>query len=141
MSWIKDVKNEVKLLNVSKMILRKFGLLVGGVFLLIGFLINNSSQSSIGTIFLLMGGLLLIFGLLLPNSLSVVYKVWMSLAFVLGWVMSRVLLIILFYGVITTIGYIAKIMGKKFLDLKFEPNKNSYWIKKSDAKIDYSKMY
>ena len=141
MSWIKDVNDELKALEISKKALRKFGLLVGGVFLLIGFWIYYSSQSVVGIIFLSIGALLFIFGIFLPNSLSGVYKIWMGLAFALGWIMSRVLLIILFYGVITTISFIARIFGKKFMDLKFKDGKDSYWIKKPDTRIDYSKMY
>jgi membrane-bound ClpP family serine protease len=141
MSWIKDVKEELKALDISKKSLRNFGLLVGQVFLLLGFWIYYSSQSVIGIIFFVVGALLFIFGLLLPNFLSGVYKVWMGLAFALGWIMSRVLLIILFYGVITSISFIARIFGKKFMDLKFKDGKDSYWVKKPDAKIDYSKMY
>jgi hypothetical protein len=87
------------------------------------------------------GALLFIFGLLLPNFLSGVYKIWMGLAFALGWVVSRILLIILFYLGITTIGFIAKIFGKKFLDIKFRDNKNTYWIERGDSKVDYTKMY
>lgn len=141
MSWIKDVNDELKALEISKKALRKFGLLVGGVFLLIGFWIYYSSQSVVGIIFLSIGALLFIFGIFLPNSLSGVYKIWMGLAFALGWIMSRVLLIILFYGVLTTISFIARIFRKKFMDLKFKDGKDSYWIKKPDTRIDYSKMY
>ncbi len=119
MSWIKDVKEELKALDISKKSLRNFGLLVGGIFLLLGFWIYYSSQSVFGIIFFVVGALLFIFGLLLPNFLSGVYKIWMGLAFALGWVVSRILLIILFYLGITTIGFIAKIFGKKFLDIKF----------------------
>jgi hypothetical protein len=142
MSWIKDVKEELKVLDISKKPLRNFGLLVGGIFCLLGFWIYYSSQSFIGIIFLSIGALLLIFGLLLPKSLSGVYKIWMGLAFALGWVMSRVLLTLLFYFVITPIGFAAKIFGKKFMDVDYKVKKESYWIiKSSNKKIDYSKMY
>ena len=36
MSWIKDVKEEIKALEISKKSLRNFGLLVGGIFFLLG---------------------------------------------------------------------------------------------------------
>ncbi|MCK7527354.1 MAG: SxtJ family membrane protein [Ignavibacteriales bacterium] len=62
----------------------------------------------VGIIFFVIGALLFIFGLFLPNFLSGVYKVWMGLAFALGWIMSRVLLIILFYGVITSYEFYRK---------------------------------
>ena len=141
MSWTKDVKDELKALDISTKALRKFGLLVGGIFLLIGIWIYYSSQSFIGIIFISVGALLLIFGLLFPNSLSGVYKIWMGLAFALGWIVSRILLTILFYFGITLIGSIAKIVGKKFLDVKFRDGKNSYWVVRGDSKVDYTKMY
>ena len=142
MSWINDVKDELKSLEISKKILRKFGLLVGGIFFLLGFWIYYSSQSFVGIIFLFIGILLFVFGLLFPNALFGAYKVWMGLAFALGWIMSRVLLIVLFYFVLTPVGFIAKIVGKKFLDIDYTVKKESYWIiRSSDMKTDYSKMY
>ena len=141
MSWIKDVKEELSELEISKKILRKFGLLVGGVFLLLGLLIYYSSQGFMEIIFVIIGALLFIFGFLFPNSLSGVYKVWMGLALALGWIVSRLLLTILFYLGITTVGFIARIFGKKFLDTKFRDGAESYWVKREDSKVDYSKMY
>lgn len=142
MSWIKDVKEELKALDISKKSLRNFGLLVGGVFLLIGFWFYYSSQSFIGIIFVSIGALLLLFGLVSPNSLSQVYKIWMGLAFALGWLMSRILISILFYFVITPIGFVAKIVGKDFLDINYKMKKDSYWIiRPTDKKVDYTKMF
>jgi len=142
MSWIKDINEELAALEISKKILRKFGLMVGGIFLLLGFWIYYSSQSFVGIIFLFIGILLFVFGLLFTNSLSGVFKVWMGFAFALGWVMSRVLLSLLYFFVITPIGFIAKMVGKKFLDIDYKAKKESYWIIRSDdKKVDYSKMY
>ena len=115
MSWIKDVKEELKALDISKKSLRNFGLLVGGIFLLIRILdLLFLTKSLWNYLSSWLEHLLFIFGLLLPNSLSSVYKVWMGLAFALGWIMSRVLLTIFFYFVITPIGFIAKVVGKDF---------------------------
>jgi len=142
MSWIKDVKEELKALDVSKKSLRNFGLLVGGIFLLLGFWIYYSSQNPLGIIFLVVGAFLFLSGLLFPNSLSQMYKVWMGLAFALGWVMSRVLLTILFYFVITPIGFVAKVVGKDFLDINYKIKRESYWIiRPIDKKVDYTKMF
>lgn len=141
MSWIKDVKEELKALEISKKILRKFGLLIGAIFIFLGYWVYHSYQSYFFIIILTAGASLFITGLFLPNSLSGIYKVWMGLAFALGWVVSRVLLIILFYLGITTIGLIAKIFRKKFLDINFRDKKDTYWIKREDSKIDYTKMY
>jgi CBS domain containing-hemolysin-like protein len=141
MSWIKDVKEELSALEITKKILRKFGLLVGGIFVLLGFWMYYQSQSVMGLLFLIVGALLFLFGLLVPKSLSSVYKVWMGLAFAMGWIVSRILLTILFYVGVTTVGFVARIFGKRFLDIKFEDGKESYWVKRGESKVDYSKMY
>lgn len=142
MSWIKDVKQELHDLEISKKILRKFGLLVGGIFLLIGYWIYHSYQSPIFIIVLTVGASLITSGLLFPNILSGVYKIWMGLAFALGWLMSRVLLLILFYLVLTPISLIAKLVGKSFLDRNFSNKRDSYWvIRDTSKKVDYTKMY
>jgi len=142
MSWIKDVKEELKALDISKKSLRNFGLLVGGIFFLLGLWIYHRSQSPLGIVFIVIGALLLLFGLVFPNSLSQVYKIWMGLAFALGWLMSRVLLSILFYFVITPIGFVAKVVGKDFLDINYKIKRKSYWIiRPIDKKVDYTKMF
>lgn len=141
MSWIKDVKDELNALDISTKALRKFGLPVGGIFLLIGIWIYYSSQNFVGLIFIAVGSMLMIFGMFMPNSLANIYKLWMGLAFAIGWIVSRILLTVLFYLVITLIGSIARIAGKKFLDVKFRDGKNSYWVVRGDSKVDYTKMY
>jgi hypothetical protein len=142
MSWIKDVKEELNALDISKKSLRNFGLLVGGIFFLLGLWIYYRSQSPLGIVFFVIGALLLLFGLVSPNSLSQVFKIWMGLAFALGWLMSRVLLTILFYFVITPIGFVAKVVGKDFLDINYKMKRESYWIIRSiDKKVDYTKMF
>jgi hypothetical protein len=116
--------------------------MVGGIFLLIGFWIYYSSQNFVGPIFLFIGTMLLVSGLIFTTTLSLVYKVWMGLAFTLGWLMSRILLTILFYFVITPIGLLAKLVGKDFLDINYKLKRESYWIIRPDnKKADYTKMY
>jgi hypothetical protein len=142
MSWIKDVAHEIKELNVTEKSLRKFGLTVGIVFLAVGLLlIWKSVWPNINYIFVAVGSSLILGGLLTPNRLKMFYKIWMGLAFALGWVVSRFILIILFVLILTPVGFIAKLFGKKFLDLKFKDGKNSYWIPKEKRKIDYEKMF
>ena len=63
--------------------------------------------------------MLLLGGLLNPKALERVYAVWMGIAFALGWVVSRAILILLFYFVITPIGIVARLSGKKFIDITF----------------------
>lgn len=141
MSWIKDVRNEIISLDISVKSLKKFGLTIGTIFLSFGIFFHWKNIFFTPRIFLdAFGIILLTFGLLNPIKLKLIYKIWMGFAFALGWIVSRFILIILFYFVLTPIGIIAKIFGKEFLDIKFKDGKNSYWIEKK-SKTNYEKLY
>ena len=72
----------------------------------------------------------MVFGLALPKALKWVYIAWMSLALVLGLLVSTLLLTVFFYLVVTPTGLIARLLGKDFLHRKRNPKAQSYWIPK-----------
>ena len=122
-------KEEIKNIKEDKTTLRKFGLTVGAVLLLVGIVLYLTGKSS-SVVFLGAGVLLILLGLILPNILKPLNKIWMSLAVILGWFMSRLILFILFYIVITPIGFFLRIAGKDFLNLRTDKNSDSYWEKR-----------
>ena len=121
------MKEELKSLSTTPRDLRKFGLTVGGVFLLLGGLALWRHKWT-GPWLFTPGVILFAFGLIAPKVLKPVYIAWMSFALALGLIVSTVLLTIFFYLVITPIGLIARIAGKDFLALKMNPGAQSYWI-------------
>ncbi len=137
------LKEELKNIKESKKDLRKFGLTVGTVLLLVAvtlFLLYKSSY----VYFAVIGGFLILFGIFFPKILKPLNKSWMTLALILGWFMSRVILIILFYFVLTPIGFVAKIFGKKFLNLKINNEAITYWEKREEqhsSKIEYERQF
>jgi hypothetical protein len=74
-----------------------------------------------------------VLGAIYPKCLRVVYLGWMSLALVLGLVVSTVLLTLFFYVVITPMGLVARLAGKDFLRLKLNPSESSYWIRRDQG--------
>ena len=50
----------------------------------------------------------------------------MTFAAILGWVMTRVILSLVFYLIITPIGLLTRLLGEDFLALK-KIDSNSYW--------------
>src|ERR1041384_2855801 len=82
--------------------LRKFGLMVGGVFILLGILLLLRLRSSYLAV-CGAGGLLMVFGVIWPRALKYGYIAWMGLAFTLGFVMSSVLLTLFFFLFVTPI--------------------------------------
>jgi Saxitoxin biosynthesis operon protein SxtJ len=80
-----------------------------------------------------LGGLcvaLLLTGLLVPPLARLFHRAWMRLAFVLGYVNSRILLFLMFYGIVTPYGLLSKLFGRDVLDRR-RRGRESYWIKRS----------
>jgi hypothetical protein len=48
---------------------------------------------------------------------------------------------IVFFLVVTPIGFIMRLMGKNLLGLKKDNNKKSYWIKKNNHKTSMKKQF
>ena len=139
MSLIEEIKN----IKSSKKDLRKFGITVGSVLVVLAIVFYFLDRSYF-IYFGAAGLVLIIMGFISPVILKPLNKVWMGLAVVLGWLSSRIILIVVFYLVLTPISLIAKISGKKFLDLKYKSEKDSYWIKREIIKPDrssYEKQY
>ena len=124
---------EIKNIKSEKRDLRKFGITIGIILLIItGFLFWKEKESF--QILLTFGVAFGILGITIPFILKPIYWVWMVLATILGWFMTRVILSLLFYAVLTPIGLIARLFGKQFLGLKMDGSKQSYWnVRKVEA--------
>jgi len=92
--------------------LRHFGLLVGAVFAVIGIwpLVFRSEPLRLWA--LGPGGLLILLGAVLPQVLAPIHNGWMRVGHVLGWINTRILLGIVFYGLVTPIGLVFRLIGK-----------------------------
>lgn len=145
MSLIVDVATELKKLKQDKSSIRKFGLTMAIALGIIGAVIFFKGSHSERAYWLwLIAGLFLVIGFLMPAVLRPIHKVWMGLAFVMGWFMSRLILTILYYLVITPISFIVKLSAKDLLQLKIDKNAPSYWIKRQsdERKLErYEKLF
>ena len=108
---------------------RKFGLVVGVVFGLLGALLLWRGRHYY-IYFLAASAALILPALVYPPVLKPVHKVWMTVALLIGWVMTRVILTVLFFLVLTPIALIARLFKRNFLDLKLDRSARSYWIVK-----------
>jgi hypothetical protein len=126
---------EIKNIKSGRKELRQFGLTMGIVLGLLGgfFLWRGKVYYSS---FFIISILFLFLGLVLPVLLKPIQKIWMVLAILMGWFMTRIILIILFYLIVTPVGLLARLFGKDFLNRKFEINRDSYWIPKKTIKFD-----
>ncbi|MCE9520505.1 MAG: hypothetical protein K8R87_13240 [Verrucomicrobia bacterium] len=128
MGLVLDVKHEVAHLDVSEKSLRKFGLMVGGVFLLLALIaLRKKWDPSLLLSFLAAGSALALLGAALPTLLRVVYRVWMGLSLCIGWCMSRILLTILFCLAIVPIALLGRVLHLPFMKIRQAPKRDSYW--------------
>jgi len=111
---------------------RSFGIVFFIVFLIIATypLIN---QGEIRIWSLLLSLLFLVLGLIKSKLLNPLNKVWFKFGLFLGKIISPLIMGIIFFFVVTPIGFLMKILNKDLLNIKFNKNK-SYWIEKNDQK-------
>ena len=111
---------------------RSFGIVFSIVFLLIGiYPLINSEELRIWSLFLAI--IFLILGLINSKVLNPLNKLWFKFGILLGKIISPFIMGIIFFLVVTPIGFIMRILGKDVLSLKFNANK-SYWIEKTGPK-------
>jgi len=111
---------------------RSFGIVFFIVFLLIALypLINNEE---IRIWSLVISLIFLALGLLKPKILTPLNKLWFKFGIFLGKIVSPLVMGIIFFLVVTPIGFLMKLLKKDLLRLNFN-NDKSYWIEKNDPK-------
>lgn len=142
MSFFDEIKEEIEALRPQKKDLRNLGLVfLVALGLIGGFMIWRHRPW--GPYLLGLGVFLGLWGLIWPAGLKPIHRAWLSLAIVMGAVVSRLLLTVLFYVTITPIGLIMRLLGKDLLDLKRDA-RVSYWKLCPDEEYDpvsTEKMY
>ena len=122
--------------------LKNFGFAIGFILLIIGLFLFVRGKD-LFVYFFSIGSILIILGGITPFILKPIYKIWMIFAVIIGWIMTRVILSVLFFSIITTIGIFTRLIGKDFLNLKIKSNE-SYWNirnKERELNQDYEKQF
>jgi hypothetical protein len=73
-----------------------------------------------------------VLGLARPAAVRLVYTGWMIAAFPIGWIVSRLMLAVMFYAVFTPVAWVFRLMGRDGLRLRREQS-GSYWSVKRGA--------
>jgi hypothetical protein len=109
---------------------RSFGFLVGGAFLLLGLV--SVVRHGLGRLWMVvLGGLLLMLAVVWPRSLREIKRGWLFFGFLLGQVVSPIVLGIMFYAVITPFGVLMRLFGRDSLRLRPNPGLATYWRERS----------
>jgi len=123
---------------------REFGLLVGGILVLLSsWWLYRGKFTVVAEVLLPLEALLVLLGLLWPRALVLPNKAWMLLAEALSFVTTRLILGLVFFLVVTPIGLAKRLMGWDPLGRR-GARRESYWQPYPERQRDprhYEKMY
>ena len=134
---------EIKNIKGDKSDWRKFGITIGIILTVMGFYLLWKGNNSYEYAFPLAAAFFLL-GLVIPFALKPVYKAWMVMSIIMGFIMTKVVMVVIFYMIVTPVGFVASIIGKNFLDMKIDKEAKSYWIARPTAqkeKSDYERQF
>ncbi len=109
--------------------LKTFALIWSFIFSIIGLwpLINNGGVRLWALVITL---IFILIAFLKPAVLKSFYIIWIKIGEVVGNIISKVIMIILFYGMFTPIAFILKLLGKDLLGKRLDKSSATYWIKR-----------
>ena len=70
---------------------------------------------------------------ILPGLWLRFFRVWMKFAEGLGFVMTRVILSLFFFLILTPVGVVMRLFGRRPLDTAWKDGKSTYWIDKEPS--------
>tara|TARA_Y100000588_G_C14125598_1_gene869253 strand:- start:776 stop:1177 length:402 start_codon:yes stop_codon:yes gene_type:complete len=105
---------------------KNFGLFFSFVFLLLSGYFYFVDSLSISIILLTISILFFIFSRAFPRLLKPLNILWMFIGYLLGRIISPIILGVIFYFLITPFGLVMRVFGRDELNLKDKP-RTSYW--------------
>lgn len=120
--------------------LRKFGLLVGGVFVLLGGFLRWRGAETAALVLWILGGGLMLGGLLIPAHLGPVYRAWMGLAKAISRVTTPLVMGGVYYLVMTPMGLVARAVGHRPLVRR---GPDTFWVDRApgDRQSDMKRQF
>jgi hypothetical protein len=120
--------------------LRSFAIITFLGFLLLAFAGWRKGSLTLAVLFFCFS-ILIVLGLIYQPLLVRLYRWWMGLSEILGWISSRLILVLIFYIVFTPIGLLLRLLDKPLLDTRFPDDRTSFWQKRSKGQSNLEKMY
>ncbi len=131
--------------NPDRRELRSFGWIALGVFAALGTLvfirrmllgIHLDPAVAVGVAYALWTLALLcaVLALMAPRMLRPLYVGLIAVSLPIGYVVSHVLMAAVYFGVVTPIGLIFRLMGRDLLSRRWDPDAPSYWVRRQPAK-------
>src|ERR1051325_3567584 len=124
--------------RLSNAELRKFGLTVGLAFVVLGTISWWRGHEIPPRVLWTLGTLLVVPGALFPGVLGPVQRAWMAFAMVLGHVNTRIILTVLYYLVMTPVGFVMRRFHDP-LNRSLRDDSPSQWVKREPGPVDVAR--
>ena len=126
---IKDIKLELDNVRPTKKKIIGFVIVVA---IILGLIDWRSYEFNETTLLILALVFALLFALALSkwSLLIPIFKLWMLLSIIIGWLVLRILLTLTYIVLICPLGIIFRVLGKDSMMRKLDPNATTYWISK-----------
>jgi hypothetical protein len=108
--------------------LRSFGGIVGGIFVIIALWPAMVRGESVRWWLLGPAIALIVLAGVAPRALGPAHRIWMTLGDALGWVNTRLVLGVIFYGVVTPTGVVLRLLGHDPLRRAAAPLASTYRV-------------
>jgi hypothetical protein len=117
--------------------LRSFGLIVGVGFSIIGVwpLVRHGLAVRAWALWIAVP--LALAAVLFPRLLRYPYRVWMFIGHCLGWLNTRILMTVMFYGVFTPAAIVMRMFGRDALARRLDPSATTYRVAKAPRQASH----
>ena len=110
---------------------KSFGFLFFFILLVVAFWSFRGDIVQVKLLPLFLSLLFLVLSLSNSRILTPLNKIWIKFGFILGLIMSPIIMVFIFFLIITPVSFLTRLFGKDVLKIK-KSKKNSYWIKRNN---------
>jgi hypothetical protein len=118
---------------------KSFGLLIGGVLLLVAGLHYWKERPDF-FVWLIVAACFIAAALLMPRALAPLRRLWLKLGRLMSVVISPIILALMYVLAIVVTGVLIRLFGKDLLSLKLKPEEASYWIKRNPPGPEFKSL-
>lgn len=114
----------------SALELKTFGLLAGLFAALVGALLRWRGHPGAALVVWALGGFSMLVYYGVPPLRRFMLQAWVSVTYPLGWLISHLVLALVYYGVFTPIGRIQRLLGRDSMHRRPDRDATTYWTER-----------
>jgi len=113
--------------GASRSDLKWFGLIIAGVFIVLGAMARLKGHHTIPVVLWSIGIALALVYYSIKALRHLMFDLWMGITYPIGSIVSHILMALMFYGVITPVGLLMRLFGRDPMQRAFDRSAASYW--------------